>query len=117
MAKDSLHMNEQDRRFIISEIKDKQTGGNAVVVTHGTDTMTETAIMAFENLKNLVAPVIFTGAMRPLGFEHTDAWQNLTEALLAAKIAPPGVYISFHNHLFNLPNVRKNKERRTFEQI
>jgi L-asparaginase len=60
-------------------------------------------------------PIVFTGAMKPMGFEDSDAAQNITEALLATKILKPGVYISFHNRVFELPRVRKNKETRTFE--
>ena len=46
-----------------------------------------------------------------------DALQNITEALFAAKVSPPGFYISFHNQLFTVPNVRKNKQLGTFESI
>ena len=80
--------------------------------------MAKTANVIYQQLKEskeLCAPIVFTGAMKPMGFEDSDSNQNVTEALLAAKILSPGVYISFHNQVFELPNVRKNKEKRTFE--
>jgi len=53
--------------------------------------------------------------MKPLGFDDSDAAQNVIEALYAAKILAPGIYISFHNQIFNPPFVRKNRDKRTFE--
>ena len=52
-----------------------------------------------------------------MGFEDSDATQNVTEAILATKFCLPGVYISFHGELFDLPKVRKNKDKLTFERI
>ena len=88
-----------------------------IVILHGTDTMAITANYCFENIKNITVPVVFTGAMVPMGFDDTDATQNVTEALLAAKLLPAGLYISFHNQIFQVPHVQKNKEKRTFEEI
>ncbi|TNF00611.1 MAG: asparaginase, partial [Deltaproteobacteria bacterium] len=51
------------------------------------------------------------------GFDDSDARQNVTEALLASKILPAGIYISFHNRIFKVPNVRKNKKLGTFESF
>lgn len=120
MAKDSLHMTDYDRTLILKTIESHLPKGKPIVVLHGTDTMAKTASLVFEKLQHsglLKAPVVFTGAMKPLGFENSDSQQNVTEALLAAKILSPGVYISFHNRVFELPNVRKNKEKRTFESF
>ncbi len=117
MAKDSLHMTTEDRVLIVATIKSKLKLNKPVVILHGTDTMDKTAKLAYETIDNLKAAVVFTGAMRPMGFEDTDAIQNVTEALLASKILDPGVYISFHNRIFKAPNIRKNKETRTFEAI
>jgi L-asparaginase len=50
-----------------------------------------------------------------LGFDDSDALQNVVEALYAAKIVAPGFYISFHNQLFVVPHVTKNRDKRTFE--
>lgn len=114
MAKDSLEMTDEDREFIVSSIKYAAGQGEPIVVLHGTDTMQETAELAAMTL-NPPVPVVFTGAMKPLGFEDSDAIQNITEAMMVAKIIPPGIYISFHNRLFNVPGARKNKAKRTFE--
>ena len=90
---------------------------DGIVILHGTDTMALTAQYCFDRIKELSVPVVFTGAMIPMGFEDTDATQNVTEAMLAAKLLKPGFYISFHNQIFVVPNVQKNKEKRTFEEI
>lgn len=116
MAKDSLDMNTADREQICDDVLDLANNDDCpVVVLHGTDTMQQTAeILEARGIK-LDVPVIFTGAMKPLGFEDSDALQNVTEALYAAQIVQPGVYISFHNRLYDVPGVRKNHSKRTFE--
>lgn len=116
MAMDSLDMKQSDRALICNKIKELALNdGVPIVVLHGTDTMQQSAELVQDELKGINVPVIFTGAMRPLGFDDTDALQNVTEALFAAKLVGPGVYISFHNHLFPVPGARKNKDKRTFE--
>lgn len=118
MAKDSLHMTDYDRTLIMKTIESHLSKKKPIVILHGTDTMAKTAKLVYESLgSQLEVPVVFTGAMKPMGFEDSDANQNVTEALLAAKVLKPGVYISFHNKIFELPNVRKNKEKRTFESF
>jgi L-asparaginase len=115
LSKDSLYMDENDRKDICSYIEDRSSEGLPIVILHGTDTMELTANYCFEKIKNPKVPFIFTGAMMPLEFEKTDAVQNVTEALFAAKIIDPGFYISFHNRLYQLPKVRKNRKQGTFE--
>lgn len=118
MAKDSLNMDDEDRNIIVEAIRSHNELASPIVVLHGTDTMEHTAALVHEQLKDeLNIPVVFTGAMKPLGFYDSDGTQNLTEALIVAKLLAPGVYISFHNRVFPLPGVRKNKEERTFESI
>ncbi len=118
LSKDSLYLTEEDREHVCSSIKyiseNKKT---PIVIIHGTDTMSVTAEYCFNKLKNIKVPVIFTGAMRPVGFFDSDAPQNVTEALLAAKLLEPGFYISFHSRVFKVPDVRKNRDKRTFEAI
>jgi L-asparaginase len=114
MSKDSLHMVEEDRKQIVAEIQKCLALGHAVVVLHGTDTMTLTAQLALKMIHTPTAPVVFTGAMRPLGFEDSDAIQNVTEAILAARLLPPGVYISFHSCVYPAQNVQKIKSKNTF---
>ena len=59
--------------------------------------------------------MVFTGAMAPMGFEGSDAVQNIAEALLAIRLLQPGVYISFHSRIFPVPGAVKNHHTKTFE--
>ena len=115
LNKDSLYMDDEDRKLIVMTVRDQLKKKCPILVIHGTDTMALSATKVFEEIKVLEVPVVFTGAMIPMGFEDSDATQNVTEAFLACKLLAPGIYISFHNQIFKLPNVRKNKEKRTFE--
>ena len=117
LSKDSLYMDDADRELICSTIIEEIKKNAPIVVLHGTDSMALTAKHCFDKIKNLSVPVVFTGAMVPMGFEDTDATQNITEALLSTKLLKPGFYISFHNQIFFVPNVKKNKEKSTFEAI
>jgi len=115
MNKDSLDINDQDRLEIVRKIRENLHLNAPILLIHGTDTLVKTAELCQTQLGQLSIPLVFTGAMRPMGFEDTDAYQNVTEALMALKLLSPGVYISFHNQVFPIPGARKNRERRTFE--
>jgi len=115
MAKDSLDLTPQDREVIWRQVESHAAHGHSLVVLHGTDTMEISAKYCFEKEPNPPVAVVFTGAMRPAGFEDSDARQNFTEALILAQNLRPGFYLSFHGHLFSVPNVRKNKSLGTFE--
>ncbi len=115
LNKDSLYFEEADRGIVLENIEFYQTQGEGMVVIHGTDTMAQTAKFCYERLKDPKVAIVFTGAMKPLGFYDSDARQNVIEALLASKVLAPGFYISFHGRVYNVPNVRKNRERGTFE--
>jgi len=117
MSKDSLFMDDQDRASILESIKTYSRFGNPVVILHGTDTMDLTSKFCFENFKDISVPVVFTGAMKPLGFDDSDAAQNVIEAIFAARIMKPGFYVTFHGKLFTVPNFKKNKQRGTFEEL
>ena len=116
-SKDSLHMTDYDRALLAKTIATQMEKGNPIVVLHGTDTMSKSAELVEKELSNVTVPVVFTGSMKPMGFDDSDARQNVTEALLVSKIIKPGVYISFHNQVFKVPGVKKNKEKGTFEYI
>ena len=116
LSKDSLYMDDNDRKIISETIQEEMKKLAPIVVLHGTDTMEHSARFCFETIKSPAVAVVFTGAMIPMGFDDTDATQNVTEALLASKLLPPGFYISFHNQIFKVPHVQKNKEKRTFEE-
>jgi L-asparaginase len=115
LSKDSLQMTDEDREFLLTTMKFKLKEKVPIIVVHGTDTMSVSAEYCAKNLTDLEVPIIFTGAMRPLGFFDTDATQNVTESLMAAKMVSPGIYISFHGRLFTIPGARKNKDKGTFE--
>ncbi|EQC44496.1 asparaginase domain protein [Bacteriovorax sp. BSW11_IV] len=113
--KDSLDFTDADRLLLLNTLKAQSQMGLPIVVLHGTDTMSVSAEYVQQEMTDLNVPIVFTGAMRPMGFENSDATQNVTEAMLAAKLLGPGIYISFHNRIFTVPGVRKNKLTRTFE--
>ncbi len=114
MNKDSLDMTEADRECIADHVATAVAKGLPVLVTHGTDTMVETGKVVAARLPTLRTPVIFTGAMTPLGIEGSDAMQNLTEALLATQLVQPGVFLSFHGEVFPIGTVRKDREHSRF---
>jgi L-asparaginase len=125
MHKDSLHMTDDDRRAVVREVRKalaersgrgrrrrEQPGG--VVILHGTDTLTRTGERILADVKDLSAPVVLTGAMRPFEMTRSDALQNLTEAIFAAGMLEPGVYCVAHGRALRLPGVRKDRRRGTF---
>ncbi len=116
MAKDSLHMVEEDREKIWRAISDQFAKDEPLVVLHGTDTMEITAQYCFDRCPEPPVAIVFTGAMKPMGFEDSDATQNFVEAMAVCQVLQPGFFISFHNHVFAVPRVRKNRKRRTFEE-
>jgi len=115
MKKDSLYMTDEDRHHILQEVRGYLPLHAPIVIIHGTDTMAKTAEYLQAQLGPLSVPVILTGAMRPVSMQDSDAFQNVTESFMAARLAPPGVYISFHNQLFPAGRVQKNKDTLTFE--
>ncbi len=117
MAKDSLDMDQTDREAIRDKIQELLPDGHPIVILHGTDTMQHTAELVAESIKDPKVAIVFTGAMKPMGFEDSDALQNVTEALMACQIIGAGTFICFHNRLYTVPGVRKNREKGTFEQF
>jgi len=114
MNKDSLEMTSDDRAELVARLSPLLTSGCPIVITHGTDTMAETGLYIQRAFPALPIPVILTGAMRPLGFEHSDGLQNLTESLLAARLLAPGVYIVIHGQVFPADRTVKDRELGTF---
>lgn len=112
---DSLQMELKHRQQIKQCVAGYFPQKAPIVVLHGTDSMVQTACLLFSELKEVPVAIVFTGAMKPMGFEDSDALQNLNESILAAKLLTPGVYISFHNKIFRLPHVAKNYHKKTFE--
>jgi L-asparaginase len=114
MNKDSLEMTAQDRALILDAVHEKLAQPAPIVITHGTDTLTDTGLYLKERLPGLSTPIVLTGAMTPLGFEGTDGLQNLTESLLAAHLLGPGIWVVIHNQVFPIDKVRKDRERALF---
>ena len=112
--KDSLEMTEDDRQRILASTKQAIPQSDAIIILHGTDTMAETGELLNRELVDSKVPVILTGAMRPYKFRDTDALQNVTESLLAARLVPPGVYVVMHNRVLRFPGVVKDREKLTF---
>ena len=112
--KDSLEMTEDDRQRILASTKQAIPQSDAIIILHGTDTMAETGELLNRELVDLKIPVILTGAMRPYKFRDTDALQNVTESLLAARLVSPGVYVVMHNRVLRFPGVIKDRENLTF---
>jgi L-asparaginase len=108
LSKDSLDLTHEDRAVLLSEVSRRLAAACPFVITHGTDTILETAKYLAANLPFLSVPVILTGAMRPLGFENSDGIQNLAESLFAAKIIAPGVHLVMHGEVFDIHRSKKD---------
>jgi L-asparaginase len=114
MNKDSLDMTADDHR-LIAEMAGRMARDTAgVVVVHGTDRLAVSGERVVELVGTPASPIVFTGAMRPYELRSTDALQNLTEALLAVQLLPPGVYVAMHNQVLQFPGVIKDRDKGTF---
>jgi len=109
---DSLEMTQADREQVLEAVRQRLDA--PIIITHGTDTMVETGCFLKRSLPELKVPVVFTGAMPPLGIERSDGLQNLTESLLAARLLPAGIWLVMHNQVFPIDKVRKDRENARF---
>jgi len=112
MMIDSLEMDEAGRAKIVGRCRDAEE--RAIVVTHGTDTMVETA-RAIAAASLAAKTVVLTGAMVPYAFGSSDGLFNLGSALSFVQVLPPGVYIAMNGRHFLWDQVRKNRETGVFE--
>ncbi|MCR9278652.1 MAG: asparaginase domain-containing protein [Pseudomonadaceae bacterium] len=109
MRKDSLELDDADRDQIKAAIEAREH--RCVVVTHGTDTMVETA----QVLSQLTdRTIVLTGALQPARFAQTDALFNVGMAFAAAQSLQAGVYIAMNGQLFDAANVRKDRAANRF---
>ena len=113
MMIDSLEMTDEDRELIAHQCH--QCEEDKIVITHGTDTMSDTAKMLAKKVKNKT--IVLTGAMIPIKFGSSDGLFNLGSALAFAQSLPHGVYVAMNGRYFNWDNVRKNKQTGVFEEI
>ncbi len=111
MMKDSLLMTDADRQVVADACK--RAKESAIVITHGTDTIEDTARFLAPLVKRKT--VILTGAMVPYKFGSSDGLFNLGSALAYAQLQPPGVYVAMNGQCFLWNNVRKNKKKGVFE--
>jgi L-asparaginase len=114
LNKDSLEMTDDDHTLIAQTSESMARAADGVVVVHGTDRLQYSGERIVELYGTPRRPIVFTGAMRPYELRATDALQNLTEALLAVQILPPGVYVSMHNQVLAFPGVVKDRAQGTF---
>ena len=113
MLKDSVYMTNSDRERILKRCK--STKEDKIVITHGTDTMVETAQVLGKNIKDKT--IVLLGAMTPYNQKNSDALFNLGSAITAVQLLSKGVYITMDGKIFSWDNVRKNKELGEFEEL
>ena len=113
MMIDSLEMTDADRHLIAEHcIKSEE---EKIVITHGTDTMAETARLLATRISTKT--IVITGAMIPYKFGSSDGLFNLGSALAFVQAMPKGVYVAMNGRIFNWDNVRKNKQTGEFEEL
>ena len=113
MMVDSLDMTDADRDVIVSNCR--QCDESRIVVTHGTDTMVETAAAIARGVESKT--IVLTGAMIPYAFGSSDGLFNLGSALSFAQALPSGVYIAMNGQSFAWDQVRKNPATGVFEPL
>jgi L-asparaginase len=112
LQKDSLDITAEDRARLHDYIAADAAG--LYVITHGTDTMAETA-QALAGIPGKT--IVLTGALTPARFKYTDAVFNVGMAVAAVQVAAPGVYIAMSGQVFEAGSVRKNREENRFERL
>jgi L-asparaginase len=110
---DSLDMHTSNRLNVLESCR--RAPEERIVITHGTDTMVETARVLGE--ARLEKTIVLTGAMVPYVFSSSDAVFNLGSAVTAVQVLPYGVYIAMNGRVFAWDKVRKNRELGVFEEI
>ncbi|MGE5362453.1 MAG: asparaginase domain-containing protein [Bacteroidales bacterium] len=113
MMVDSLDMTDADRALIVHSCR--ECPEERVVVTHGTDTMVETARALAESISDKT--IVLTGAMIPYAFGSSDGLFNLGSALSFVQLLPHGVYVAMNGRHFRWDQVRKNRKTGVFEAV
>ncbi|MFC2118427.1 asparaginase domain-containing protein [Bacteroidota bacterium] len=112
LKKDSLDMKESDRELVYQKIN--SCVEDMIIITHGTDTMVETA-KYLSKIKNKT--IVLTGALEPAMFKTSDAVFNIGSAIAAVQSLEPDIYIAMNGRIYNHNNVRKNLNKNRFEEI
>jgi L-asparaginase len=110
---DSLQMQDANRDSVLAACV--RAPEDRIVVTHGTDTMAETARLI--GAVGLAKTIVITGAMVPYQVQGSDALFNFGTAFMAAQLLPVGVYIVMNGRIFGWDKVRKNRARGVFEEV
>ena len=113
MMVDSLEMTAEDRDLIAEHCKKSKE--DKIIITHGTDTMAETAKLIAQKVADKT--IVITGAMIPYKFGSSDGLFNLGSAMAFVQTLPAGVYVAMNGRYFTANNVRKNKETGVFEEL
>jgi L-asparaginase len=113
MMIDSIDLTDADRELIA--LNCLKSEDEQIIITHGTDTMVDTARVIAEKVKNKT--IVLTGAMIPYKFGSSDGLFNLGSAIAFVQTLPTGVYISMNGRVFTWDNCRKNKKIGEFEEI
>jgi L-asparaginase len=112
LRQDSLDLTDKDRLKIKTAVQ--STRDKRIVITHGTDTMIDTAKV----LRGIPdKTIVLTGSMYPARFRDSDAVFNLGCAVVAAQTLSPGVYIAMNGCIFDPQNSQKNIEQNRFERL
>ena len=111
MRKDSLEMTDEDRVLVREAVT--ACGSKRILITHGTDTMAETA-QALSSMNDKT--IVLTGAMQPARMRRSDSVFNIGFAWAAVQLLPPGVYIAMNGEVFEAGAVRKNLKAQRFER-
>ncbi len=115
MMVDSLDMTDRDRGLIVDRCRN--AAEPRIIVTHGTDTMVETAAALATGLAGSGKTVVLTGAMVPYAFGSSDGLFNLGSAISFVQTLPGGVYVAMNGRCFEWNRVRKNRESGVFESL
>ncbi len=110
LRKDSLEITSADRNVIVAAVQDAEE--KQIIVTHGTDTMVETAKALQEAVEGKT--IVLTGALEPALFKTSDAMFNIGCAIAAVQALGPGAYITMNGRIFESNNVVKNVELGSF---
>ena len=117
LRKDSLDLTDADREALAARIRDGEH--DHVIVTHGTDTMAETARVVSRALADagVEKTVVFVGSLTPARFKASDAEFNVGFAAAAVQTLPPGAYVAMNGRVFDPFHVRKDREHNRFESV
>ena len=115
MMIDSLEMTADDRARIVGACE--RASESRILITHGTDTMVETAAALAAALPSSGKTIVLTGAMIPYAFGSSDGLFNLGSALSFVQALPAGVFIAMNGRCFDWDRVRKNRDTGTFEAV